>query len=290
MVQKWLQQYLKECPQNSCDKNRGTFLDSWNFMIDKITSIVYAGGTDRGKVRQLNEDSILMSEFDNSDVILLLVADGVGGHEGGEIASQLAADTMQEYVAKAVLQAHSGGGYGSGWLELTLLHAMTETNLKIIEQQNISENLRKMATTLVAILIHQNEIALSYLGDSRCYQFIHNQLKQITEDHTVLQKLLSEGKINQQEYEVMPMHHIISQAIGLNSKPDIAVSRFAFNKHSCYLLCSDGLTNCVADAQIQHILEKHEYLENAVDELITCANDNGGTDNISVVLVKRGEA
>jgi len=258
-------------------------------MTDKITSIVYAGGTDKGKVRQQNEDSILMSEFDNSDVILLLVADGVGGHEGGEVASKLAADCMQEYVAKAVLQAHSGGGYSSGWLELTLLHAITDTNLKVIEQQKQRENLSKMATTLVVILIHQNEIALSYLGDSRCYQFIQQQLKQITEDHTVLQKLLNEGKINQHEYEVMPMHHMISQAIGLTRTPDIKVSQFEFNQQACYLLCSDGLTNCIADAQIQYILGKHEHLENAVDELITSANDNGGVDNISVVLVKRDD-
>lgn len=255
-------------------------------MTDKNISITYAGGTDRGKVRKQNEDNILMSEFRHSDVILLQVADGVGGHKGGEIASKLAVNTMYEYVAKAVLQAHSGGGYGVDWLELTLQHAITGANHYIIEQQKQQDNVDNMATTIVAMLIHKNELVIGYLGDSRCYSFSQKKLVQITEDHTVLQKLLNEGKINQHEFETMPMHHMISQAIGLTSKPDVQVNRFSFNPGTHYLLCSDGLTNCVSDAQIQHVLEKNDLLENAVDELITKANDNGGIDNISVVLVK----
>ncbi|MCW9047965.1 MAG: Stp1/IreP family PP2C-type Ser/Thr phosphatase [Gammaproteobacteria bacterium] len=255
-------------------------------MTDGKIIISYAGGTDRGKVRTQNEDSILMSDFEHSDVVLLVVADGVGGHKGGEVASKLAVDSIHEYVEKSVLQAHSGGGYGSDWLELTLSHAVFETNARLIKQQQENIDLNNMATTVVAMLFHKNECVVSYLGDSRCYQFTDNALLQITEDHSMLQKLLNEGKINQHEFETSPMHHMISQALGLTSEPDVQVSRLGFDNQTSYLLCSDGLTNCVSDAQIQHILSSNQQLEATVDELITKANDNGGIDNISVVLVK----
>ena len=257
-------------------------------MTDKNTSIIYAGGTDIGRVRQQNQDSILMLEFKHSDAALLLVADGVGGHKGGEVASRLTVDAIQAYVAKAILLAQSGGGYSADWLNITLKNAIADANQHIIEQQKINPDLSNMATTIVAMLIHGNEVAISHLGDSRCYQFLHNSFKQVTEDHTMLQKLLNEGKINQHEFEVMPMHHIISQGIGLVDDPDIQTSRLEFKQNLIYLLCTDGLTNCVSDEQIQMVLEKNEPLESAIDELITKANDNGGVDNISVVLVKSG--
>lgn len=255
-------------------------------MTDGNLTINYAGGTDRGKVRAKNEDSILMSGFEHSDVVLLVVADGVGGHKGGQVASKLSVDSIHEFVGKSVLQAHSGGGYGSDWLELTLSHAIFETNSRLIKQQQENIDLNNMATTVVAMLFHDNEFVISYLGDSRCYQFHDETLVQLTEDHTMLQKLLNEGKINQQEFETMPMHHMISQALGLSPEPDVQVSRVVCDNKTSYLLCSDGLTNCVSDEQIQAVLSKNEQLESAVDELITQANDNGGIDNISVVLVK----
>lgn len=255
-------------------------------MTDEKNSISFAGGTDRGKVRVQNEDSILMSRFDHSDVVLLIVADGVGGHKGGEVASKLSVESIHEYVEKSVLQAHSGGGYGSDWLEITLSHAMFETNARLIKQQKENQDLSNMATTVIALLFHNDDIVISYLGDSRCYEFHDNELVQLTEDHTLLQKLLNEGKINQLEFESMPMHHMISQALGLTSKPDVQVSRLQHTNNTCYLLCSDGLTNCVSDAQIQYILQNNDQIESAVDELITKANDNGGIDNISVILVK----
>lgn len=250
-------------------------------------AISFYGGTDIGRVRQKNEDSILCCEFEHSDVCLLVVADGVGGHAGGDIASKLAVDTMQEIVAKAVLQANSGGGYAGNWLELTLKHAIEEANNEILKQQSDQIELKQMATTIVAMLIKQQRVALSYLGDSRCYQYVNNQFFQITEDHTMLQQMLNDGMIDQQEFDSLPLHHMISQALGLTSHPQVIVSMVEFPENGMFLLCSDGLTNCVSDAQIQHVLSNAETLTECVDQLITNANDNGGVDNISVVIVKR---
>jgi len=246
--------------------------------MDKLFSVVYAGGTDIGKVRKQNEDNILMSKFEHSDVVLLLVADGVGGHKGGALASKFTVDSIQNFVARAVLQAHSGGGYGNDWVMLTLNHAIAEANTQLIIEQKKHEEFNDMATTIVAMLLHNDEIVVSYLGDSRCYK--------IVEKKTELQKLLNEGKIDRQTFEAMPMHNIISQAVGLRSEPEISTLNLSINRDDSYLLCSDGLTDSVSNAQIQHILEKNCNLENVVDELITCANDNGGADNISVILVR----
>ena len=163
--------------------------------------------------------------------------------------------------------------------------AILDANQIIMEQQKQTQ-FNHMATTVVAMLLRKTDIVLCHLGDSRCYQFDSDKLIQLTEDHTVLQKLLNEGKINQQQFEIMPMHHMISQALGLTEQPDIIIKPLTFMDNAVFLLCSDGLTNCLSDAQIQHILVTSNSLEDDVDELITRANDNGGIDNISVVLVK----
>lgn len=247
--------------------------------------VKYAGGTDKGMVREQNEDSVLCCGFDHSDVSLLLVADGVGGHEGGAVASKLAVETIRSVISKAVLLAHSGGGYAENWLEISLYHAIEEANKTLLEQQQVQPQLAHMATTIVALLVQGGDAALSHLGDSRCYVYQHSVLTQMTEDHTVLQKLLNEGKINQTQFNELPMHHMISNALGLTQNPEIYTQRFELDKNAFYLLCSDGLTNCLSDEDISTILQNTPDLNDCVDTLITQANDNGGFDNISVVLL-----
>ena len=248
-------------------------------------NIIYAGGSDRGKVRERNEDSFLCYSFANSDVSLLIVADGVGGYAGGAEASQLAVETMRASVEKALLLAHSGGGYAEQWLELTLKQAISDANSTIIHQQTTHIKFNNMSSTVVALLIKNNEMVLSYLGDSRCYQYIDQTLTQLTEDHTYLQDMLNAGKISQKEFETLPMHNVISQALGLKIDPTIKTQHLVFEKNITFLLCSDGLTNCLSDAQIKNLLETIEPLDKCVDELIASANDNGGVDNISAVLI-----
>lgn len=249
-----------------------------------VYTLDYAGGTDRGQVREQNEDRILLAEFAHSDVILLVVADGVGGHAGGEVASQLCIDQLQQSVARAVLQAHSGGGYGEHWLSQTLQQAVLDANRHIIEAQQQQPALANMATTVVALLIKQQSAALCHLGDSRCYCYAH-QLQQITTDHTLLQDMLGDGQIDQQSFELSPMHHVISRALGLNMQPQLELQMLKLQADRRYLLCSDGLTDAVSDAQIQYVLEQQGDVDQCVDELIKLANDHGGPDNISVVVL-----
>lgn len=244
----------------------------------------YAAGSDRGRVRAQNEDRVLASEFEHSEVILLVVADGVGGHAGGEVASQLCIEQLQLSVDKAVLQARSGGGYGEHWLTQTLQQAVLDANQKIIQQRKQQAALANMATTMVALLIKQQTAALCHLGDSRCYCYMQ-KLQQLTTDHSLLQDMLNNAEIDQQTFELSPLHHVISRALGLHAQPKLELQTIKLQADQRYLLCSDGLTDSVSDAQIQYVLEQFRDVDQSVDELIKLANDHGGPDNISVVLL-----
>ncbi len=257
-------------------------------MTSSCVHLQYAAGSDRGRVREQNEDRVLTSAFEHSDVILLVVADGVGGHAGGEVASQLCVDQLQQSVAKAVLLAHSGGGYGEHWLTQTLQQAILDANQEIIKAQQQQPALANMATTVVALLIKQQDAALCHLGDSRCYCY-RQQLQQLTTDHTLLQDMLRDGQIDQQTFELSPMHHVISRALGLKEQLQLDFQIIELQADQRYLLCSDGLTDCVSDAQIQYVLEQHSDVDQSVDELIKLANDHGGPDNVSVVLLSVGD-
>ncbi|MCW9015176.1 MAG: Stp1/IreP family PP2C-type Ser/Thr phosphatase [Gammaproteobacteria bacterium] len=244
------------------------------------------GGTDRGMVRENNQDCIGYMHFEHSDISVAIVADGVGGHAGGEIASRLAVDEVEEFLRKAVLQATSGGGYSDQWLEQTLGHAIAAANSKIIKQQQHDEKVAEMATTIVSVLMKDDKIALSYLGDSRCYLWQDNRVKLLTKDHTIAQQLLDEGAISRQQYSASPYHHVINQALGLKEEVEPEVTCLTAQPNDTYLLCSDGLTNCLNDRQIAKLLDTSPDIESCVDELITQANDAGGVDNISVVLIQ----
>ena len=251
-----------------------------------MESIKIYGGTDRGMVRENNQDAIGYLQFDHSDISLAIVADGVGGHAGGEIASRLAVETIEEYLRKAVLQATSGGGYTEQWLEQMLRHAIEAANDAIAREQLLEKTLENMATTIVSLLIRNDNLALAHLGDSRCYRWKDDELTQLTTDHTIAQQLLDEGAITRKQFSVSPYHHVISQALGLKIDIKLQPEVLTAQPGDTYLLCSDGLTNCLNDQQIASVLNRNSDLESSVDELITRANDAGGVDNISVVLVQ----
>lgn len=244
------------------------------------------GGTDLGLQREHNEDAIRHAQFDQANISLALVADGVGGHVGGEIASRLAADAIENYVASCVTQALSGGGYSEHWLQQTLARAIERANREILAGQQPDGQLANMATTIVSVLIRNRHLALGYLGDSRCYRWRDNKLHQITRDQTLAQQMLDQGVITQKQFMVSPYHHILSQALGLGEITKLDIHIHDIIDGDVFLLCTDGLTNCLSDPAIADILAKKTDICDATDELITCANDAGGVDNISVVLVK----
>ena len=250
-----------------------------------MINIEIYGGSDRGLIRKNNEDSIGYSLYDRASIALALVADGVGGYEGGEVASRIAADSIKEFVRKAVLQASSGGGYSDVWMEQVIINAIESSNREIINQQQLDKTIFNMATTIVALLIKDNRLVLAHVGDSRCYLFRDAQLTQLTKDHTVAQKMLDEGTITKEQYRSSPYHHVLSKAVGIEKIICADVIQNEIKEKDIYLLCSDGLTNCLTDMQILEILKSKNDIQECVEELIVRSNDEGGIDNISVVLV-----
>lgn len=244
------------------------------------------GGTDRGLQREQNEDAIRHAQFDRACISLALVADGVGGHAGGEIASRLAADVMDNYVTSCVSRALESGGYAEHWLQQTLANAIERANREIVAGQQNDSQLTTMATTIVSVLIKDQQLALGYLGDSRCYRWRDRKLQQITRDQTLAQQMLEQGVIDQQQFLLSPYHHVLSKALGLAAITMVDIHLHDILDGDVFLLCSDGLTNCLDDSSIGDILSARTDISQATEELITCANDAGGVDNISVVLVK----
>ena len=247
---------------------------------------VIHGGTDRGLIRKNNEDSIVFCHFENSNAVLAAVADGVGGYEGGEVASKLAVQTLEHVVKNAVLQSESGGGFSEQWMERLLIHALETINQQVIDQQSLDSELSSMATTLVTLLLKDDQFTLANLGDSRCYRVRNGEIQQLSKDHTVAQQMLDNGAIDQQQYIQSPYHHVLSKGIGLENQLTPYVYSSRCLEGDVFLLCSDGLSNLLNDDQILAVLCGEEDGQVCVDELITLANDAGGVDNISVVLVK----
>ena len=244
------------------------------------------GGTDRGKVRANNQDSICFNQFAKVSQLLAMVADGVGGHAGGEVASKLAVDVIEEHFRKSLLLAHSGAGYSDNWLSQNIEKSIQLANQRIKQQQQENKNLSSMATTLIMLVVIDDRASFSCLGDSRLYGWRDNQLTQLSKDQTVAQQMLDEGTLTEEQASVSPYHHVLTNGLGIQNDIDVKVSDLILKNKDMYLLCSDGLTNCLTDDAIAEILSTDIELKEKVEELIAAANDNGGQDNISVVLIQ----
>ena len=244
------------------------------------------GGTDRGKVRANNQDSICFNQFDQVSQVLAIVADGVGGHAGGEVASKLAVDAIEEHFRKSLLLAHSGAGYTDNWLSQNIEKSIRLANQQIKQQQQEDTGLSTMATTLVMLVVIDDMASFSCLGDSRLYGWRDSQLTQLSKDQTVAQQMLDDGALTEDQASVSPYHHVLTNGLGIKNDIDIKISDLIIKNNDIYLLCSDGLTNCLTDNAIAKILSTDIELKEKVEELIVAANDNGGQDNISVVLIQ----
>ena len=244
------------------------------------------GGTDKGLVRENNEDSIGYELYSNNDIALAVVADGVGGYEGGEIASRITVEIIKESVGKSFMLVKSGAGYSENWMQQALLGSFAEANDEIIRQQKIDKHLHRMASTVVAVLCRENNLVLSHYGDSRCYRLRNNELIQLTRDHSMAQQMLDDGILTEDNYNMSPYHHIINHAMGLEQTVVAEATEYSLEHEDVFLLCSDGLTNCLNDKKIHAVMNNYSDIQLCVDELIAQANDAGGVDNISVVVVK----
>jgi PPM family protein phosphatase len=250
--------------------------------------MIYYGITDRGMRREHNEDCYLLPSGKKADDIkikndkqkkqLFLLCDGMGGANAGEVASQMTARWFKEEYLKAFCLS-----------QFSLFFAILNTNKKIYKLSIKHEQYRGMGTTLIAALFRNNKyVSFFSVGDSRAYLLRDRELKQLTEDQSEVWKLYKSGAINKDKIGNHPGKHIVTNAIGIKktmTMSEINHVRMGTRKNDLYLLCSDGLTDMLTDSTIQRILNQCSSLQSKAEELVAAANEAGGMDNITVILI-----
>ena len=240
--------------------------------------IAYAK-SDIGKAREMNQDAYYISE-PSSPIKLYLLADGMGGYKGGEIASNLAIKCAKSYIEnnfKDVAKDRDS-------LIQLVASSMEYANMVVYEKSKEDKELEGMGTTLEIALIYNNKVFIGHIGDSRIYRIRKAFIRKLTQDHSYVQKLVKDGTITQEQAEKHPQKNILLKVLGCNAfiEPDVMVKGFL--KDDILVMCSDGLSNMVAQDDIYKMASKD--IEQATIELVNKANENGGFDNITVVIIK----
>ena len=237
----------------------------------------YGYKTDVGKIRNLNEDRYLFVNED--DYVLLAVADGMGGHNAGDIASQMAIDEILKYNLNL--------GFYNDTKE-NIKKCINNVNLKIFEYSVKNPECNGMGTTLTLSVIIGDKVYFANVGDSRGY-VINDKIEKITVDHSYVEELVKIGKITEEEAKNHPNRNQITRAIGTSFDVEIDIFEFEKKKEDIICLCTDGFTNMLSDDVMLREFKNTDSLQRSIDNLVTLANLNGGTDNITVVCFKEGE-
>jgi PPM family protein phosphatase len=245
------------------------------------------GITDVGRQRQHNEDAYLVDD----EIHLYLVADGMGGHAAGEVASRLAVETISEFIVHTV---EDDGTWPHEYNEQfsrntnRLLSAMIIANTRVIEAMKQDARLRGMGTTVVACLLDENRASIAHVGDSRAYLIRQEGLSRITSDHSWVFEQVRAGMLTEAEAEKHPLRNVITRALGGGNSVVPEAAEIDLEEGDLLLLCSDGLTGMVSEEDILRIVTEHESLDEACRTLVDRANEQGGNDNITAVLVRAG--
>jgi protein phosphatase len=242
------------------------------------------GGTDAGKKRANNEDAFLVDD----ELSLYAVADGIGGSEGGEVASRIAVETLASMLPDLLKEkggaTGSGRGAGVSPEDAALFSAVALAHRNILREQEHRPGLAHMGTTLTALLLKKGQAFLAHVGDSRAYCLRSGTLRQLTVDHSLVAEQLRAGALTPAQARTSSYRHVITRALGADPEVRPDIIRHTLEKDDRFLLCTDGLTEMVDDREIARILESSAPRE-AVHELINAANRNGGVDNITAVAV-----
>jgi protein phosphatase len=248
------------------------------------------GQTDVGRRRKLNEDAFLA----NSEANLYAVCDGMGGHNAGEVASKMAIETLAAFIEKSHKEKEITWPYG---LDVNLSYdgnrlktAIKLANKKVFRAADNREDYTGMGTTAVAALVTGNAMTIGSAGDSRCYLLREGQLTQLTRDDSWVSAALGEGILNAAEIEKHPLRNVITKAVGAKDNIELDVVEHTFLPGDVAFLCSDGLHSMLSDEKILEALTPFApTLAEAAAKLIAAANEAGGKDNVSVVLLRYTE-
>ena len=243
----------------------------------------FSAQTDPGRVRTNNEDAVTFDEVTR----LCVLADGMGGYNAGEIASGMATAFIKSELVRWLSEA--GPQANAGEVSRALEICVDNANRSILNAAQANPAYAGMGTTLVAGVFQDALLVVGHIGDSRCYRWRGNQLVQITKDHSLLQEQLDAGFLTPEQAALSPNRNLVTRALGVEN--DVMLELHAHQVEACdlYLMCSDGLSDMVDDASIARILHNGTSLDQMSQQLVCQANENGGRDNITVLLIQAAD-
>jgi len=249
--------------------------------------IEFANVSDKGLKRPHNEDSAVT----DTAVGLAVVADGMGGYKAGEVASAIAAkavlDGVREKGAKGASRRPPADGQASSTEAWIIRECIQAANRHIFDTAHAIPQCHGMGTTIVAALFSDGRVTLAHVGDSRIYRFRGEELKQVTNDHSLVQELIDRGFFTPEEAQANTPKNLVTRALGIDEHVEVDVQEMETQPGDIFLLCSDGLNDMVNDEEIRLTLSKYSAnLSQAAHELVRLANEGGGKDNVSVVLAR----
>lgn len=242
-----------------------------------------ANKTDIGLIRMVNEDRAAVLN-DLNGFTIAIVADGMGGHQAGDIASQIAIESILEEMRS------SHAGLTVEQCGEQIRKAIAKANEAIFQTASSKEQYYGMGTTVVVALVSEQAAIIGHIGDSRAYKLEGNELIQLTEDHSLVNELVKTGQISAKEANNHPRRNVVTRALGTEQHVDIDICHFAWSSNELMLICTDGLSDLVSHEHMLEVLQTNHSLDWKVDRLVESALEAGGNDNITVVLLANQQA
>lgn len=236
--------------------------------------------TDRGQVREHNEDAGGVY-YNQSKQLLAIIADGMGGHQSGDVASQMAVSILKEKWENT--NELLSPSKTEKWLSKTI----QDVNKTVYKRALQKDELKGMGTTVVVAIITHEFISIAHIGDSRCYIYNQNGFKQITEDHSLVNMLVRTGQISVEDAQNHPRKNIVSRALGTEEHIKVDIQCLSMEDSDKLLLCSDGLTDKVLNNELETYLKSNKSIKSIGQSLVDLANERGGEDNISLIILSQ---
>ena len=247
--------------------------------------MIYNCDSHVGNVRKNNEDYCMgeIIQTENDCIGIFALADGMGGHKKGEVASKIAVESIIDFLKENI---SSSGGIKMDYLDDVIKQGYNYANQKIYAKSKEDISCEGMGTTLVVAVVYKDDVIIANVGDSRCYLLHNDNLKKVTKDHSVVEELVNANLITEEEARVHPRRNQITRAMGAEEIIIVDIFREKIEKNDMLLLASDGLTGSVEDKDIKNIILQNKDIKDICTDLINEANNNSGKDNISVILSK----
>lgn len=241
----------------------------------------FAAISDKGRVRDLNEDSYRVITGQKEVPNTFIIADGMGGHSSGEVASDMAVEFAKNYILN---NSKLFSNEESILDEIKVL--MEEANKAIYEKASKSKETLGMGTTFIIAIALNNKLYIGHVGDSRVYLIRNDSIKRLTIDHSYIEELVKNGSITREEAQNHPKKNIITRALGSNNNVLVDTLSSCIDENDIFVLCTDGLTNMLPEYKIMEIILENDDLNDSCNELVKLANEKGGDDNITIIIMK----